>query len=303
MLITLLAVVLACLVAYFVVSALIANGMAMSARVPIDKTPASLGLPYQDVSFRSRVDGVLLKGWYIPAGGNETIVVMHGGKQSRGDATMQLLELCGDLARKGFNILTFDRRGCGLSEVSRYNARARFERDFGGAVDYIRSRNGSGEKVFLLGVSVGAVAALVFANQKEGISGIVSDSCFTGSYEMGKRVIKQKARVFGIFARGAVWMAKVLCGLEQDGAIDRVGFVACPILFISGAEDEVVPAGDTYQLCQASNNPLDEVWVAPGAKHSQAYSTNPAEYVRKVTDFLAGKCRAFPPEPPPSVNQ
>jgi len=259
MLVALFVSILAGLAFYFVVSALIANGMAMSSRVPLDRTPASLGLAYQDVSFQSRIDNVLLKGWYIPAGGNGTIIAMHGGKQNRADATTQLLELCGDLARKGFNILTFDRRGCGLSETSPYKVRGRFERDFGGAVDYIRGRNGSHEKVFLLGISVGAVAALMFAHQKEGISGIISDSCFAKTPNMAKRVLRQKCQIFGVFVPGALWMGEVLFGLERGSAIDRVGCVTCPILFINGTEDDVVPPEDTYQLVRVSNNPLDEI--------------------------------------------
>ena len=95
MLLTVVVSILTVLVFYLIVSALIANGMAMSRRVPTDKTPASLNLQYQEVSFHSRLDRVLLKGWYIPGQGSSTIIVMHGGKQNRADTTIQLLELCG----------------------------------------------------------------------------------------------------------------------------------------------------------------------------------------------------------------
>ena len=118
---------------YFLVSALIANGMVMSNRVPVTGTPADLGLPYEDVSFNSRDDNVSIRGWYIPGDNKGTIIVMHGGKQCRNDDTMDLLYLCGDLSKKGFNVLTFDRRSCGLSQTARVRSRACFDRDFGGA--------------------------------------------------------------------------------------------------------------------------------------------------------------------------
>jgi pimeloyl-ACP methyl ester carboxylesterase len=266
MLVIVLVSILAILAFYLVVSALIANGMAMSARVPIDKTPASLGLTYQDVSFRSRPDSVLLKGWYIPGQGNGTIIVMHGGKQNRADTTMKLLELCGELARKGFNVLTFDRRGCGLSQTSWHRVKGRFERDFAGAFDYIRSRNGFQEKVFIMGFSVGAVAAFVFARQEGSISGIISDSCFARTPEMVKRVLNQTCTIFQFFTPASLWMGEVLFGLERGSAVDRVGDVKCPIFFINGAEDEVVPPEDAYQLLQVSNNSLDEIWIVLGAR-------------------------------------
>jgi hypothetical protein len=66
--------VLALILFYFVVSALIANGMAMPLRRPIYRTPTSLGVVFEDVSFHSRADNVLLKGWYIP-----TIIKILGG--------------------------------------------------------------------------------------------------------------------------------------------------------------------------------------------------------------------------------
>ena len=293
MIIAILSSILAGLVLYFGISALIANGVAMSSRVPIDKTPKSLGLTYQDVSFRSRVDNVLLRGWFMPANGNRTIIVMHGGKQSRADATMQLMELCGDLVRKGFNVLTFDRRGCGQSEASRCKVRARLDRDFGGAVDYVHNRNDIKERIFLLGISMGAVAAFTFAHKEEGISGIVSDSCFSRASEMAGRTMSRKCKLFKIFAPSAVFMGRILFGLPKDDAIDRVGSIKCPILFINGAEDKDIPTEDTNQLFKASNNPLDEMWIVPGTGHSQAYKASPTEYINKVTTFINNNCSAF----------
>ncbi len=290
MIVTLLTVALVGLVFYFGVSFGIAYGIAASSRKTIERTPASLGLAYQDVSFGSRRDNVMLKGWYLPAGGKGTIIVMHGGKQNRADATMKLLELCGDLARQGFNILTFDRRGCGASEVSRYKGRGYLERDFGGAVDYIRRQNGSQEKIFLLGSSVGAVAAFIFAYQEEGISGIIADSCFANTSETVRGILAKKGKIPMVFTPGAMWLGKVIYGLERGSAIDRVGAVTCPILFIHGAEDDGIPIEDAHQLFQASNNPLDELWIAPDAGHSQAYRSNASEYIRRVTVFLTSKC-------------
>ncbi|MFC2062860.1 alpha/beta hydrolase [Chloroflexota bacterium] len=279
---------------YLLVSVLIANGMAMTLRVPIEKTPASLGLAYEDVSFSSRGDNIKLAGWYLPAGSKSTIIVTHGGKRNRADATTQLLEMCGELAGQGFNILTFDRRGCGLSAASPRKSRAHFERDFGGAVDYIRSRSDTGEKVFLLGISIGAVAAIMFAYDEDGISGIVADSCFVSIPEMVKRVIRRANITFSIFSPTALWAGEKLFGLPRENAIDRVGRVSCPVLFINGAEDYSVPAEDTHRLHQASDNPQDETWIAPGADHSQAYLTSPAEYIGRVTGFFTGTLNHHP---------
>ena len=281
--------VLALLSFYFLVSALIANGMAMTLRRPINKTPASFGLAFEDVSFRSRIDNVLLKGWYIPSGSGNTIIVMPGGKQNRSDPTIKLLELCVDLSKKGFNILAFDRRGCGQSAASSLRGRSRFDRDFGGAVDYIRNRNGNEENIFLLGISVGAVAALTLAEKDKCIKAIISDSCYASTSEMARRVMGEKCKAFIVFEPGAICMGRLIFGLDKESAIDKVARITCPIFFINGAKDESVPPEDTHRLFKASNNPLDETWIVTGASHSQSYSTYPDEYVKRVIAFLDDK--------------
>jgi pimeloyl-ACP methyl ester carboxylesterase len=277
---------------YFLVSALIANGMAMSNRVPVTQTPSRFGVSYQSVSFHSRDDKVLIRGWYITGGNNGTIIVMHGGKQCRNDETIDLLQLCCNLGKKGFNVLTIDRRGCGLSEVAKLRSRARFDRDFGGAFDFIRNHNGVNERIFLLGISVGAVAAIVFASRQKNISGTIADSCFASNYKMSSRVMGLKFPLFKIFTPGSIFTGRLITGLIRDNAIDRVKNVSCPILFINGDNDLAVPLDDARLLCSASNNKLDDSWIVEDAGHSWAYRTRREEYIARITTFITNNCLA-----------
>jgi alpha-beta hydrolase superfamily lysophospholipase len=279
-----------CLAVYLGISAVIAAATIWISRVPLPDTPASSGMAYEDVSFNSRVDDVALKGWYIPGGDRGTVIVVHGGKQNRADATMRLTQLCCDLARKGFNVLTFDRRGCGESAVSKIGVRARYDRDVAGAFDYIHGRNSAGERVFLLGISIGAVAVFLYAAHQKGICGIISDSCFATAREMGKRVLAGVNRVLTVFVYGALWMGRRLYGLQPEDAIDDVKLVTCPVFFIHGKDDKGVPAGDSIKLFEASTNPLNELWLVPGADHCQEYSLDPVQYIDRVVDFFDGKC-------------
>jgi pimeloyl-ACP methyl ester carboxylesterase len=153
-------VVLILVVIYFLTSLVIAYGFSMPGKTIPDTSPA---IAYEDVSFDSIIDHVSLRGWYIPGGGSTTVIVMHGGRANRADESVGLLELCVELAKRGFNVLTIDRRGCGLSSSPAFYNRGHLERDFGGAVEFIRNRNGGQEKIFLLGNSIGAQAAFVYA--------------------------------------------------------------------------------------------------------------------------------------------
>ena len=51
---------------------------------PIEFTPESFNLKYDDVTFESS-DGLKLKGWFIPGKSNNTIIVMHGYPTNKAD--------------------------------------------------------------------------------------------------------------------------------------------------------------------------------------------------------------------------
>jgi len=280
--------VLTLIALYFLTSLFIAYGFSLPGKTIPDASPAEYDIAYEDVSFHSSIDRVLLQGWYIPGGESTTIIVMHGGRANRADKSMALLELCAELAKGGFSILTFDRRGCGLSSAPSFYNRGHLERDFGGAADYIRNRNGEQEKIFLFGNSIGALAAFVYTytHEENSIGGIISDSGFAKRENIAARVLNQAVILSGIFAPGALALGELVFGLPNLDAVDIVGSIRSPILFVSGDNALQIPVEATYQLFEASGNPSDEILIVPGAEHNQAYKTNPTEYISEITSFI-----------------
>ncbi|PPD58758.1 alpha/beta hydrolase [Dehalogenimonas etheniformans] len=285
MLLAILSIFIGLATLYFLVSALIANGMAASKRI---FPPA---LEYPEVRFGNLFDDTKISGWLIPATGQSskaTLIAMHGGKQNRADETVGLLQMCRDVARLGFNVLSLDRRGCGRSGTARLNERTKSDRDFGGAIDWILKQNPD-EKVLLFGTSFAGVAALVHASKDHRVIGVVADSSFKCSLAMAQRCLYETFPPFKVFAHGAVWMAGPVCGVGDDDAIDAVKKIICPVLFTGGELDRVVPPSDARELLEASGNPLDEILIVPGAGHSQAYRTSQATYIARLDAFI-NKC-------------
>lgn len=256
-------------------------------RLPVNSSPASVGLVFEDVVFNSRVDAINLKGWFIPSSGNSVIVIIHGGFQNRLDPIVNTLGLARDLNHNGYNLLLFDLRGRGESE-GRGLSLSNINEDIGGAIDYLNGRGYPVEKIGLLGYCSGAANALIFSS-KEKIGGLVLDGCFTSVKDM----VRNQASFWGIpqlpldiFLPGVELAAKVFYHYREVNPIDVVGQVQCPIFFIHEELDDLVSTSDDFALTGASTNRENILWQVDGTKHSEAYRTHPVEYVRKISEFF-----------------
>lgn len=287
-LMTVLIIVGVLVVVYVLTSVLIAYGFACPNRRKPRKTPADFGAKYENVTFPSAVDNIKLHAWYIRGGGKASVIIMPGGKAHRADESMGLLELCVDLSRKGYNVLTIDRRGCGHSEIPPFNGRAHMERDFEGAVEYVRRRRGPDEEIFLFGNSVGALAAFVYSynNGTDGIRGIIADSAFETKKGISRRILNGGMPGAAILAYGALYAGEKLFGMTHLDSLNIVGNIKIPILYIIGDCDRQIPVEATHQLLKASGNTASEAVVIPGAAHSRTYRSDPEGYIKKVVAFL-----------------
>jgi len=80
--------------AYFGLSAYIASSLTKVERIPVTENPGSFGIGYQDVSFTSRVDNLVLKGWYLEGeAGQPTIIMVHGREGNRASGVPGTMDL------------------------------------------------------------------------------------------------------------------------------------------------------------------------------------------------------------------
>jgi dienelactone hydrolase len=142
-------------------------------RLPLARTPAAVGLSYEDVSFLAS-DGVELRGWYVAADVPRapTIVWVHGWLWNRAgniagrvpfiDRDVDFLPVTRVLRDAGFNVLLFDLANHGESGKRLPLTQGPWEsRDFVGAVRYLRSRpEVDPERIGVIGMSAGGNTAL-----------------------------------------------------------------------------------------------------------------------------------------------
>jgi pimeloyl-ACP methyl ester carboxylesterase len=137
----------------------------------VNATPASAGVPFEEVRFDSSETGqTLLDGWWVrsapaqpgmpeagavKAAGSATILYLHDARGSLSDALPDILAL----HTLGVNVFAFDPRGYGKSEWAR-PSEARWQDDAQAALAYLASlRHVPPQNVILVGRGLGGTTA------------------------------------------------------------------------------------------------------------------------------------------------
>jgi pimeloyl-ACP methyl ester carboxylesterase len=256
-------------------------------RLPLKDSLDSVGLSYSNVAFGSRVDNLLLKGWYVPGIGDRAIIIVNGGFQNRADDVVDTLDLTRDLNIQGFDVLLFDLRGRGESQG---DARSllNIDRDLGGAFDYVKSLGFNPSGIGVLGFCAGAASACIFAS-KEQVGAIVLDGCFASVTSM---VYGQAAErhipsfLVDIFLPGVRLGSFVFFDYREIDPVRVISSVKAPVFFIHEQKDDLTTLAETQLLLDGSTDPADILWEIPSALHSQGYRTAPAEFVKRVSIFF-----------------
>jgi len=262
-------------------------------------TPASFSLPYEEISFNAR-DGVPLKGWWVPAGGEArgTVVLVHGLNRSR----IEMVRKVPFLHRLGWNAMLFDLRHHGASggNVSTFGLLEKD--DVHAATALVRSR--SQGPIVLWGVSLGAASATLAAAEDPAISALICDS----TYRSLRDTVGHHLNLF----RGFRWWLRIVPswpvaneviywmgrrgGFDPDAVDIRAAaahLAGRPCLFVCNSGDRRMPSDIAFEL-KAAAGPQAHVLVVPGQSHGGAYRDGTAAYESAVADLLGAAVSAPP---------
>ena len=235
-----------------------------------------LGTAYEDVAFATG-DGLRLEGWYIPSKNGAAVISFPGRKGPQKPAKL--------LARHGYGVLLFDRRGEGESEGDPNLLGWEGTRDIEAAIAFLKARPEVDDgKIGGLGLSVGGEMMLQEAAENDELRAVVSEGA-------GIRSVREAVHADGAEKLVASWMFGVVTlgtavwssNLPPPSLIDLSGDISQPALFIHATPGQ---GGEklTKQYFEAAKGPK-EYWAAPGG-HTGAIDAAPAEYERRVIGFF-----------------
>ena len=281
-------------VIYGLVSYMIVSGIASVDRTEQEDSPGNYGLPYEEVEFLPRDGEVELRGWHIHDSSVEgekrpTVIFVHGINSNRAGGNR--VALAALLFSRGYDSLLFDLRAHGLSggENSTYGHEERW--DVLGAFDYLVRRGAPEEEIGVLGVSMGAGAALIALSEEPRIRALVVDGAYANASELVNREAARQTPlprwIMPVFNPTVQIMGSGLYGVDI-GALkpeESARNIRSPILVIHGDSDERVPVEHGVRVHQNAH-PDSLLWIIPGVEHASAFENYPGQYVDRVAAYF-----------------
>jgi uncharacterized protein len=231
-------------------------------------------------------DGTMLAGWYgAPAGTAATIILCHGVPGDKHD----MAGLAVALMDAGFGVLAFDFRGWGDSDKTSITLGHREVEDVLAAVKYVQHQAETQLHIGIVGLSMGAAAAIVAAAQTPAIEAVVADSGYARLDQSVERATRRFLGPLGSLATrrvrrlGERLVGAPLASVAPIGAI--AGISPRPVLIIHGKQDRLTDVGDAYALYRACGEPK-ALWIIDAAGHARTRRVGPEEYDRRVIGFF-----------------
>ena len=240
---------------------------------------AELGANYEEVSFTTS-DGLELEGWYIPSRNRAAVISFPGRTSSQKQARM--------LARHGYGVLLFDRRGEGASEGDPNVFGWAGDRDVRAAVEFLQQRpDVDDDRIGGIGLSVGGEMLLEAAAESDELKAIVSEGA-------GARSIREDLEVsgnmkwLGVPAQAFVSLGTAIFTNHTPPAnLKELVAKISPrhVFFLYGQKGQPTEDDLNQTYFEAAGNPK-ALWGVPEAGHIGGITAQPREYERRVVAFF-----------------
>jgi len=185
--------------------------------------------------------GVRIEAWDWPGERETTLVYFHGNAGHRGDRKETLARF----RELGWSVFVVDYRGYGGSGGS--PTEEGLYRDAEAVADHLEGRD-----VVYFGSSLGCGVAVELAARRPP-KALVLKSGAASLADVGQRAYP--------------WLPVRLLMKDRFDAARRIGAVSCPVLFLHGTDDDLIPVEMGRALFEAANEP--KRWIAfEGAGHN-----------------------------------
>lgn len=191
-------------------------------------------------------------------GAEFTILFSHGNAEDIGTVSSFLNEL----QSAGFSVFAYDYRGYGTSggKPSEEKSYQDIEAAYNYLIDELKI---PAEKIIVHGRSLGGAISIDLASRKP-CGGLIAESTFVSAF----RVIT-KYRIFPF---------------DKFESLRKIKKVNCPVLFIHGRKDTLIPFWHGEMLFEQANEPKHSLWIDE-ANHNDVFAISKNGYLREIKNF------------------
>jgi uncharacterized protein len=245
-----------------------------------NRTPADVGLRFEDVRIRSG-DGTLLSAWWIAPENGAAIVLLPGSGSTR----HAVLDHAALVARHGYGALLLDWRGHGNSEGRSMEFGWGAEADVNAAVSFVLSQPGVTRGVGVLGLSLGGEVGLAASALDLRIGATVVEGVSARSWADAR--LEPDPHPVGYVNQWLTFMLVDVLAPEPRPLplIDLVVRIDTPVLMISGAPSNERKLDPVYTDAAPD---VITLWTLPDTPHTQALRMHPIEYEQRVIAVFDG---------------
>jgi uncharacterized protein len=259
------------------IGAIMHSGCAHSGR-----TPADVGMEYEDVEFTSGQD-IHLRGFFMSGTNGATVLIVTA---ISGDRAADLPDAA-ILNGAGFNVLTFDARNC--ADAGYHSLGYQEADDAEAAYNYLLTRDDvDPQRISIQGFSSAGSTSLFTAARIPGLRGVVAKG---GYHDFAAQLgvgFSQSDPISFLITKGAELSYRLTTGndvrvLSPLNVIDQIS--PRPILLIYGSLEITLPGARRMQERANANGGNAELWVVEGARHGNYLTIAGEEYEQRIVDF------------------
>ena len=247
---------------------------------------------YEPVSFPSRQQGLNLAAWYIPGDADAPVIILtHGLNGCK--CSPRILTVAGMLHENGFNVLAYDMREHGESDIEDGRAAIGNEeyQDLLGAWDWlVNEKQFDPNRIGVFGESLGAGTTLIAFGQEPRLAAAFVDSPYSDlpqiiNEELARNNYPTWLSPAAIFAARLAAGDNLVAFSPQDAINNDAGR---PIFIVHGTNDERINVHHTQQLAELAKrtNANVTVWMPEGVGHVMAEFAMPDEYEQRLVEFF-----------------
>jgi uncharacterized protein len=247
------------------------------------ETPADRGMQYEDVSFTT-LDGITLRGWYIPSKNGAVVIALHGYGGNR----LWVLDQAELLAKHGYGVLLYDERASGESDGESLSWGWRDVPDVSAAVQFLNALPDlDPQRIGIYGCSTGAEISLAASALDPSIRAVAAEDA---EYATTRDVLFPPTvsdfvfwPFYPLFIKFMEWRSGTSAPIALSDAVKQISPRSL-FLISSGRSYDSWQAQYYYDLANEPKN----LWNVPEAAHCQILMTQPVEYELRLIRFFDG---------------